>query len=134
MAREPGHPHVEHEIGPLRGAEQDAAAFRLVRLDRLAVERDHKQAMVPELQGEDPGGRRIDSRSRSRSPPRTAKLSVTRPLTVTVLPIRPAMPVSMRLPKSPPTLASGSSRQSPSTHGEVPVDRQRLALLDDSAP
>jgi hypothetical protein len=36
-------------------------------------------------------------------------------LTVTVLPIRPDMPDSIRLPKSSPIRASGSSRQSSST-------------------
>ena len=51
LARSPG--QVEHEIDAHGGAEHDTAALRLVRRHRLAVERDHQRAMVPELEAED---------------------------------------------------------------------------------
>ena len=45
--------HVEDQIGAHGRAEHDAPAIRLVRLDRLAVERDHGRPVVFELQPED---------------------------------------------------------------------------------
>ena len=46
--------HVDDEIGAHGGAQHDAPAGRLVRLDRLAVERNYRRPMVLELEPEDP--------------------------------------------------------------------------------
>src|SRR5215831_5987549 len=54
-------------------------------------------------------------RRRMRSPALTAKRSGARPLIVTVLPSRPDMLISMRLPKPPAMEASSSKRKSPRT-------------------
>ena len=46
--------HVDDEIGAHGRAQDDATAGRLVRLDRLAIERNHRRPVVLELQPEDP--------------------------------------------------------------------------------
>src|SRR3546814_10589176 len=64
-----------------------------------------------------------------RSPALTAKVSGTRPLTVTVLPMRPAMPVSIMLPKLSLIDASFCRRQSSSRSEEHTSELQSLMRI-----
>ena len=107
--------HVEDQIGAHGRAEHDAAALRRVRLDRLAVERDHDRPVALELEPEDAGVGGVDQAQADALAGAHREILRHAAVDVTVLPTRPLWRLSMTLPKSSLIWASGNRRQSSST-------------------
>ena len=126
--------HVENQIGAHGRAEDDAPAVRLVRLDRLAVERDHGWPVVLELQPEDARVGGIDQAQAQalagahREGLRDAAVDRDRVADPAVVAcVHEAAEVVADL---------GVGQQAPVVEhpGHVAVDLDRLALLDDQRP
>jgi hypothetical protein len=126
--------HIEHEIGPHGRSEDDPAAGRLMRLDRLAIERHDRRPMVLELQPEDP---RIGSIDQTEA----QSLAGAHREALQDAPVdrdRVADPAIVAAVHEAAEVVAdlGVWQQTPVVQHprDVPVDLDRLALLDDQRP